>query len=149
MPNVLSRSRSIAHAYQGGRCCYCEAPTWINAPNEFASKYRLTPGETRLLQATAEHLVARCNGGGNAHANIACACLACNSRRHRRKNPLEPEVYKRRVKNRIEKGLWHSPRIIRLIRDNFTGPTHGVVAVLPSSHRQTQQSSSNAGVTAY
>ncbi|WP_084199262.1 HNH endonuclease [Noviherbaspirillum autotrophicum] len=112
MPNSLSRSRSIAHTCQGGRCYYCHVPTWLNIPDQFAFQYRLSPNETRLLQATAEHLTARQDGGSNARPNIVAACYFCNSRRHRRKTPPSPEAYKLRVERQIAKGRWHSSRIL-------------------------------------
>jgi len=115
MPNPLSYPRSIAYARQRGRCFYCQAPTWLSAPNQFASAYQLTMREARLLQASAEHLVARCDGGGAGRDNIVVACIVCNSRRHRRKRPLEPGQYKLWVQKRLEKGRWHSPRVHRLI----------------------------------
>lgn len=121
MPNPLHRTRSIAYARQCGRCFYCEAPTWLDAPDQFASKFRLTKGEAQQLQATAEHLVARCDGGGNGRENIVLACLMCNSRRHRRKRPLEPGQYKLWVRKRLENGRWHPPSIGHLTQAWVSG----------------------------
>jgi len=53
------------------------------------------------LQATAEHLVARCKGGTDAPDNIVAACRFCNTRRHQTKHPLTPEAYARRVQARL------------------------------------------------
>ncbi|WP_414691743.1 HNH endonuclease [Noviherbaspirillum sp.] len=120
MPNSLRRTRSIAFERQRGRCFYCQAPTWLRAPDQFASTFRLTIRETRQLQATAEHLIARCDGGGNRRDNIVAACVFCNSRRHRRARPLEPEQYRLLVQKRLEKGCWHSPRIVEQIRNELS-----------------------------
>lgn len=115
MTKSLQNTRFKAHTSQEHRCFYCQAPTWLDAPDHFAASYHLSGGEARQLRATAEHLIARCDGGGNSSHNIVCACLACNSRRHRRKQPLEPEAYKVLVQQRLQKGRWHSPRIRQVI----------------------------------
>jgi len=55
---------------QEGRCCYCRRP--------------FTPeGDTR---PTIEHKKAKMDGGKDRVANLAAACLHCNSHRGRQMN---------------------------------------------------------------
>lgn len=109
----LKQSREAAYLRQHGRCFYCEqAMPHAWDIETFATRYRLSQKQARQLICTAEHLHARCNGGGNASGNIVAACWLCNQRRHKRPHPLEPEPYKRLVMDRIAKGSWHHPKVL-------------------------------------
>jgi hypothetical protein len=87
---------------------------WLADPEDFARQHGLRIGQVRALQATAEHLIARCDGGTNAQANIVAAHLICNRRRHQRKVPLDPDRYRRFVLRRVAKHAWLDPEVIRL-----------------------------------
>ena len=106
MATALSRTRRKAFQRQNGRCWYCNSPIWENNPTDFAAQHTLTLAQARLLQSTAEHLHARCDGGGNQAANIVAACLLCNSTRHKAKRPLAPKAYQRKIEGRIRRGKW-------------------------------------------
>lgn len=108
----LRAARLAAYLSQGGFCCYCSCPTWLTAPQRFGACYGLTEEETRKLQATAEHLVARCDGGGDEPGNIACACVTCNTGRHACKRPLTAERYLLYVVERMARGAWHTRRVL-------------------------------------
>jgi hypothetical protein len=58
-----------------------------------------------MFRATAEHVVARRDGGrlGN---NIKLACVRCNTLRHARKRVRSHEAYKAMVARRINAGRW-------------------------------------------
>jgi hypothetical protein len=58
--------------------------------------------------ASAEHLVARRDGGGNGPENIVAAHELCNGRRHRCKTPLSPNAFEALVRGRLDKGRWFS-----------------------------------------
>ena len=107
MTRSLIHCRTTAFSRQSGRCYYCELPMWQDNPVEFAAKYRITSGQARSLRCTAEHIVARQDGGSNSRSNIVAACWVCNSRRHRRKVAPSPELYKQHVRRRINQGRWH------------------------------------------
>lgn len=109
------RSRNQAYERQEGLCFYCGSPMWSHDPTGFATKYGLTPRQTGLLQCTGEHLIARKDGGGGSQANIVAACKLCNTRRHKRKTPPQPEVYKQLVQKRIARGGWHTLELLRLL----------------------------------
>jgi 5-methylcytosine-specific restriction endonuclease McrA len=108
MTPALVRRRNSAFSHQSGRCYYCERPMWRDNPLEFAAKYRITPRQARTLWCTAEHLVARQDGGSNSGNNIVAACLFCNSQRHKRKIAPPPGLYKQQIRKRIDQGGWDS-----------------------------------------
>lgn len=99
-------SRNAAFEAQGGRCFYCQLPMWRSAPEELAP-LGLRARTATPLRCTAEHLVARQDGGGDGRANLAAACWFCNQGRHRRKQPLSPDAYRALVRQRMAKGKWH------------------------------------------
>jgi hypothetical protein len=109
MPN-LRLPRKIAFNRQSGCCFYCKLPMWIEDPEAFARKYGMRKRRARLFQATAEHLIARCDGGTDVPANIVAACAYCNGRRHRPKVPLDPVAYGLRVCKQLAAGKWHGWR---------------------------------------
>ena len=106
MPNRYKSARDAAFKVQGGRCFYCNLPMWRSSPQELAP-LGLRPKTANPLRCTAEHLVAKCDGGGNGGVNISAACWLCNVRRHRRKNPPDPSTYKAFVQRKMAKGTWH------------------------------------------
>lgn len=103
----LARQRARAFHCQHGRCIYCDARMWLQNPHELQG---LSARRASLLQATAEHLLARCEGGTDACANIAAACRYCNQHRHRAKRPLSVPAYQARVRRRMAAGRWHGIR---------------------------------------
>lgn len=113
MPKLI-RSRNLAYIRQSGRCFYCSCPMWRHDLNGFAERHGLSMGEARGLQCTAEHLRARMDGGNDDESNIVAACYICNTRRHARKRPLEPEAYKRFVQKKLALGCWHSKSVLKL-----------------------------------
>lgn len=100
MSRQLSRSRQRAFTRQSGRCYYCDLPMWA-AP----------PAGLKLLKCTAEHLLARCEGGRDDLGNIVAACLYCNRTRHRMENPPSPSEYRLEVQRRMAQGHWHHSSI--------------------------------------
>lgn len=104
---TLLKSRSTAFERQGGRCYYCDFPMWRGSIEHFARLHDITLGQARQFQCTAEHLHARQDGGGDTRSNIVAACLVCNQRRHKRKYPLTPDVYRGLVQQRLDQGRWH------------------------------------------
>lgn len=75
--------KSVRFAQQGGKCAYCDQPTWLNDLPGFARKYQRPERSLRWLQATAEHLQPRSEGGADTLKNIVAARLYCNT-------PLRP-----------------------------------------------------------
>jgi hypothetical protein len=108
--SVVVRLRLAAFTEQSGRCFYCDSLMWLDDAGDFAARHRLSRRQVRWLQATAEHLVAQCEGGGNA-GNIAAACHWCNWMRHRRKASSaapNPYAYRSHVRKRVAEGKWRS-----------------------------------------
>lgn len=101
------KHRSAAFDRQSGRCYYCGIQMWSDTPEAFARIYGLSLRQTRHFQCTAEHLVAKQDGGRDTRFNIAAACLLCNQRRHKLKNAPKPKEYKALVQKRLSKGSWH------------------------------------------
>lgn len=86
---------------------------WLESPDELRP-LGLRPKTAAPLRCTAEHLVARQDGGKDVEGNIAAACLLCNSSRHKRKTPPAPDAYRAFVQGRLAKGKWHPPGVIKL-----------------------------------
>jgi 5-methylcytosine-specific restriction endonuclease McrA len=117
MANSIVKHRRAAFQRQGGRCYYCDLPMWIEHPTAFARKARLRRSDTAQLRCTAEHLIARQDGGRNSGDNIVAACLFCNSTRHRALSPLDPERYRQRVSHRLRAGKWHSKSLVDMMSE--------------------------------
>lgn len=106
--SVVIRLRRAAFSEQNGRCFYCDSPMWLDDVAEFAARHHLSIRQARWLQATAEHLVARCEGGTHA-GNIAAACRWCNWMRHRQRVPSavpNPAAFRCFVMHRLTQGRW-------------------------------------------
>lgn len=96
------RTRSF-HAQQG-LCYYCRAPMWLCSPDELG----LRPRSAAPFRCTAEHLLARQDGGKDVADNVVAACHLCNLRRHKRPTPApSPDAYRVRVQRCMAKGTWH------------------------------------------
>ena len=105
--NKLAKIRSVRVQQQNGVCYYCRQPMCSGELSEYASRYGMTLRAAARLQATAEHLVARCEGGSDTLENIVAACRFCNSIRHFAKHPLPPEAYGEKARKRLSRGKWH------------------------------------------
>lgn len=107
--NKLQRLRRQAFIEQGGCCFYCSNRIWERDGQTFAHINGIAVRLCRHLRCTAEHLLARKDGGKVVSTNIVAACLWCNSRRHRGRhdNAPEPAVYKRWVRMQVARSRWH------------------------------------------
>ena len=86
----VRKLRSIAGRIQKYRCWYCEFPIWENDQAAFAKMHGLTFDQASRFKCTAEHLVARSDGGPDTPKNIVAACLFCNRTRHKTPQPFMP-----------------------------------------------------------
>ncbi|MGL1932206.1 MAG: HNH endonuclease [Desulfotalea sp.] len=111
MPSQYASARQNAFNKQNGSCYYCGRPMWQSKPKKFAKKHDISEKEARQLQCTAEHLKARCDGGGNQKENIVAACSCCNQKRHQRKKQLSSSQYKKHVSKRLKNGKWFPKRL--------------------------------------
>ncbi len=107
MGQKLTKLRSTKYAAQKGLCYYCRQPMWVKDGIAFCKIHRLSARFAARLQCTAEHLVARCDGGHDGADNIVAACLFCNRTRHLAKSPLSSDRYGLRVRGRLLVGKWH------------------------------------------
>lgn len=112
MQNNLKRNRALASHRQSGLCCYCKDPMCIQDPLEFARRYGLSSRQALQRQCTAEHLVAKCDGGTNCAVNISSACHYCNQRRHRCSRPMDSLRFAEIVRRRMQNGRWHSASLL-------------------------------------
>ena len=101
---LLKRLRADAFARQNGLCFYCGQPMWLDDCAAFAREYGLTLRQARRRQCTAEHLIARKDGGRESASNIVAACRGCNQTRHRRKLPPPPLLW-RAIQSRRGHGI--------------------------------------------
>ena len=107
MSQIIPKNRLRAFSKQKGRCYYCDVPMWLERPEEYSGSYGIRESQAKRFRCTAEHLLARQDGGTNAMANIVAACSFCNSTRHRAPNALSPEKYRKRVLRRLRCQKWH------------------------------------------
>lgn len=105
--NTIKKHRQSAFHHQSGLCYYCQQPIWLNQPELFSSTYHLSFRQCQLFRCTAEHLLARQEGGGTTRNNIVAACHFCNQLRHKRKKPMDPPRFRTYVHTRIERGRWN------------------------------------------
>jgi 5-methylcytosine-specific restriction endonuclease McrA len=103
----LRSARDRAATRQDGLCHYCELPMLL--PTSPASK------TMPAFVPSAEHLIARSEGGGNEAWNIVAAHAICNQQCHKRALPLPPDIYKDLVKSRLT-GRWHPDCVLRRLR---------------------------------
>lgn len=103
----IQSARNCACIRQGGCCYYCGLPM-LPASTPHAKRL---PG----LRESAEHLVARKDGGSNAGSNIVGAHITCNQRRHARSRQLLPDAYQALVRSRVEKGRWFHESVLKML----------------------------------
>lgn len=103
----LPKLRKSAFTQQNGKCFYCGFHMWLDSAESFAKLHGITVKQARHFQCTAEHLLARQDGGRDVGENIAAACIRCNKLRHKRKYLMAPEQYQQHVISRVQKGGWH------------------------------------------
>ncbi|WP_431693649.1 HNH endonuclease [Rhizobium giardinii] len=84
---------------------------WETDPKSFSARFGLTDRAASLFRCTAEHLVARSDGGRDTEENIVAACHYCNRTRHRPKRPKDAASYACFVQSKIEKGRWPPVRL--------------------------------------
>lgn len=111
----ISTHRLNAFHKQSGLCYYCNCPMWLNDAKQFAKANVITVKSAARFQCTAEHLIARSDGGKNSKGNIVAACKFCNQARHKRKKPPTPPEHRSRIMRRLERGKWHP-----ICQDKFT-----------------------------
>jgi len=112
MSKQLASLRQRALIKQSNRCYYCNCPLWEADLPSFLAEYRVSQRQAKFFQCTAEHLVARCDGGTNAEHNVVAACWFCNWARHRARKPLDSVRYRRRVQRRVALGRWLTVRLL-------------------------------------
>jgi 5-methylcytosine-specific restriction endonuclease McrA len=84
---------------------------WTGDCKSFADRHRLSARAAADLKCTAEHVVAKCDGGSNATSNIVAACRRCNFLRHNRKVPKGAQQYQAYVQGRVARGGWHNDAV--------------------------------------
>jgi len=85
---------------------------WDGNPHAFIKQFGITEGIARRFQCTAEHVVARRDGGKDEGPNIVAACLFCNRTRHKARHPEDATQYANTVRSRLARGGWHPSQVI-------------------------------------
>ncbi len=106
-PYRLKRYRRQAFISQKGRCFYCGMPMWSGSVEGFAENYGITGAQAERFQCTAEHLIARQDGGKDDRKNIVAACLYCNLTRHASSEALPHNEYREYVASLAQRQEWH------------------------------------------
>ena len=107
MSQIIPKNRLRAFSKQKGRCYYCDSPMWLEGRSKFAAMHGITRKLAKSLRCTAEHLLARQDGGTDEMQNIVAACSFCNSMRHRVPNALSPVEYRKEIKLLLRCQVWH------------------------------------------
>ena len=113
MRSKLKKIKLSKFKSQDGRCYYCCQPMWTGNSGEFCKTFNMSLPQAAKFQCTAEHVVARCDGGKDVSSNIVAACKFCNNKRHRAKVPLAEAAYGRKVRQRLLGGKWHGLLVAR------------------------------------
>lgn len=127
--NPIRAGRQKAFDQQHGRCYYCDVRMWLHSASELTATVRSTEALGRL-RCTAEHLLARCDGGTHAASNIVAACARCNHGRHRLRQPPDPPAYRAYVAMRVACRNWHQ----RWVYDRGLAPMLVCPARLENGH---------------
>jgi HNH endonuclease len=114
MPSSLYKLRQKAFSRQEGHCYYCEYPMWLESWEEFAASFGISKAAAFHFRCTAEHLVARQDGGKDSRENIVAACWYCNITRHRFPTPPDPAIYRRHVMQLVRSEKWHPKELVHL-----------------------------------
>jgi 5-methylcytosine-specific restriction endonuclease McrA len=110
------RLRNRQMKAQDGLCFYCEQPMWLQDINGFCAKYELSRDQALSLKCTAEHLIARTDGGPDTDENIVAACHYCNQARHDGAEALAPRAFKHYVLEQLIAGKWHGFQLTKNAR---------------------------------
>lgn len=131
-PVPLNSLRLRASKRQHHRCHYCKFPMWHKDSAAFLRAYPCVRARhVHLLACTAEHLIARQDGGRDTADNIVAACWWCNRERHRGRAHKAPDAarYEAWVLRQVVLGRWH-PVAASLMR-RFGQSTMGEEGVYP------------------
>ncbi|QAU34913.1 HNH endonuclease [Janthinobacterium sp. 17J80-10] len=114
----LRQLRRQAFEKQNHLCYYCKLPMWEQDQQQFARGQGVPARLVKYGRCTAEHLVARKDGGRDLPENIVAACLWCNASRHRGRQHCAPDptAYKTRVSQLVGQGIWHPVIASKLAR---------------------------------
>ena len=110
MSKQLVKLRLNAATRQNYRCHYCNTVMCmdVGAIKDFAQSQKITTKQAKRLVCTAEHLIARQDGGKDNQENIVAACAFCNHTRHKRRQCADAERFKADVIRRLQKHKWNS-----------------------------------------
>ena len=111
--------RQAAYELQGGHCHYCNAPMWRRCKRDIWVSHGITRKEANHFQATAEHLIAQCDGGQDTAENIVAACKHCNHTRHHPIYPGQPvtvDQYLAFVRDATARDAWLTTSLIAAAR---------------------------------
>lgn len=98
-------------ASQSDRCCYCGCETWLPRQRKQEARLRarwdMPAARSMACQlafgyrmASVEHRVRRAAGGGDGPANLAMACVYCNTARR----DSAPESHAKAMQAMVEAG---------------------------------------------
>lgn len=131
--NLIAKLRRASAARQNSRCFYCGYLMWETDQSVFAARFALTLRAATRFQCTAEHLVARQDGGGDTEGNIAAACRFCNTTRHKSAKPRSAPAYRIYVQGRLKAHKWHPQKTQALAPP---AETSGLRKVIQQGHPQ-------------
>jgi hypothetical protein len=86
---------------------------WLDESSGFQERFNLSLAQAAGRRCTAEHLVARQDGGTDASHNIAAACLTCNASRHNRRRPPSWFEFIEYVQRRVRRGRWLPANVLQ------------------------------------
>lgn len=114
-------ARNRAFHLQQGCCYYCCLPMWLEDIDAYRQRYGVTRRQALAFRCTAEHLVARADGGTDPLDNVVAACTLRNRRRHGRPVPLDARSYLLHVRRRLARRRWHSSTVVERLTKQTRG----------------------------
>lgn len=127
MPTKIVQYRHQAFLEQARRCYYCGFLMWERDPEAFAKTHGISLVQAQRFKCTAEHLVARSDGGTDVSTNIVAACLHCNQTRHRMKPAPTPHALQQLISKQLRNQSWHRRAVARKL-SSPTGVSRNIEA---------------------
>ena len=112
MTRKQARLRDASVIRQSGRCHYCGLQMCTGDPQVFAQRNGLSLKASRILTATAEHLIPRSEGVKTTAGNVVAAHRHCNETRHRPTRALSHADYLVRVQARVSSKRWLTAKLL-------------------------------------
>jgi len=80
---------------------------WLQDIKGFCRRHNIAPDQALKLKCTAEHLIARKDGGPDTDENIVAACDFCNQARHLSEDAKSADEFLIFAREELAANRWH------------------------------------------